>query len=283
MSGGNYTVGRLTPLPSEPIWLCPLGFVNDAFFSIRDPRVRQFPMMSWVTPNCIVICAYLAIVYFGPKLMAPYKGFSLKWPLVIYNFFMVGVSFYILFEHVHTAYLSNYTLLCQPVDFSTNPLAMRMARAVWLYFFTRYVEFVDTAKNTIKRGLTYNAAINCFIHVVMYTYYGLSALGPSVQKYLWWKVHLTKLQLLQFVCMLILMSCNTTCNDPNFPQFLNYIGILYCSTILGLFLNFYIQTYFLKKPQKKASSVQSNGTLANNGSSGTHKSESNGIKKHHAE
>ena len=28
----------------------------------------------------------------------------------------------------------------------------------------------------------------------MYTYYGLAALGPSIQPYLWWKKYLTKLQ-----------------------------------------------------------------------------------------
>ena len=37
--------------------------------------------------------------------------------------------------------------------------------------------------------------MNSFVHVVMYTYYGVSALGPAVQKYLWWKRYLTRLQL----------------------------------------------------------------------------------------
>ena len=30
----------------------------------------------------------------------------------------------------------------------------------------------------------------------MYIYYGLAAMGPSVQPYLWWKKYLTKLQVL---------------------------------------------------------------------------------------
>lgn len=36
---------------------------------------------------------------------------------------------------------------------------------------------------------------NSFIHVLMYTYYGLAALGPHIAKYLWWKKYLTILQL----------------------------------------------------------------------------------------
>lgn len=39
---------------------------------------------------------------------------------------------------------------------------------------------------------------NSFVHGVMYSYYGLSSLGPSIQKYLWWKKYLTQLQLVKF-------------------------------------------------------------------------------------
>lgn len=38
-------------------------------------------------------------------------------------------------------------------------------------------------------------AVNSLVHVIMYTYYFLSNLGPSVRKYLWWKRHVTKLQI----------------------------------------------------------------------------------------
>jgi hypothetical protein len=37
--------------------------------------------------------------------------------------------------------------------------------------------------------------LNSFIHVVMYAYYGLSACGSSIQKYLWWKRYLTQAQI----------------------------------------------------------------------------------------
>lgn len=41
------------------------------------------------------------------------------------------------------------------------------------------------------------ATVNCFVHIVMYSYYMLSALGPKVQPYLWWKKYLTILQLVR--------------------------------------------------------------------------------------
>lgn len=37
--------------------------------------------------------------------------------------------------------------------------------------------------------------INNAVHVIMYTYYMVSAMGPEYQKYLWWKKHLTTVQL----------------------------------------------------------------------------------------
>ncbi len=39
------------------------------------------------------------------------------------------------------------------------------------------------------------AMLNSFIHGIMYTYYGLSAIGPHMQKYLTWKKYLTQMQL----------------------------------------------------------------------------------------
>lgn len=37
--------------------------------------------------------------------------------------------------------------------------------------------------------------LNTFVHIIMYSYYGLAAIGPHMQKYLWWKKYLTSLQL----------------------------------------------------------------------------------------
>lgn len=44
---------------------------------------------------------------------------------------------------------------------------------------------------------TFHALLNCVVHVVMYTYYGLTAMGPNYQKYLWWKKYLTTIQLVR--------------------------------------------------------------------------------------
>lgn len=43
-------------------------------------------------------------------------------------------------------------------------------------------------------ALVFMGMLNSFVHIVMYTYYGLSAY-PNLVKYLWWKKYITKLQL----------------------------------------------------------------------------------------
>lgn len=42
---------------------------------------------------------------------------------------------------------------------------------------------------------TFSNLINNMVHVIMYTYYMVAAMGPEYQKYLWWKKHLTTIQL----------------------------------------------------------------------------------------
>lgn len=44
--------------------------------------------------------------------------------------------------------------------------------------------------------------LNSLVHVIMYTYYLISALGPKYKKYLWWKKYMTWIQLVKFLNIL---------------------------------------------------------------------------------
>lgn len=46
----------------------------------------------------------------------------------------------------------------------------------------------------------FSAMLNSGIHVLMYSYYFLSAFGPAVRPFLWWKKYLTMMQLVRGVC-----------------------------------------------------------------------------------
>jgi len=57
------------------------------------------------------------------------------------------------------------------------------------------------------------AFINCFVHVIMYAYYIMSTY-PKLVPYLWWKKYLTRIQMVQFVLVILnamrifLMQCD---------------------------------------------------------------------------
>lgn len=46
---------------------------------------------------------------------------------------------------------------------------------------------------------SFHAMVNSTVHVIMYTYYALSAAGPRFQKYLWWKKYMTAIQLVRWI------------------------------------------------------------------------------------
>lgn len=51
------------------------------------------------------------------------------------------------------------------------------------------------SSNDIGGNATFPNILNNFVHVCMYFYYMMSAMGPQYQKYLWWKKYMTELQI----------------------------------------------------------------------------------------
>ncbi|KAG5352115.1 hypothetical protein C0989_003635 [Termitomyces sp. Mn162] len=98
--------------------------------------------------------------------------------------------------------------------------------------------------------------LNLAVHVVMYYYYYATAGGAKI----WWKKYLTSMQITQFVIDLVLVYFGTYSHMTvaYFPNTLPSIGdcagsegsaIFGCvllTSYLGLFINFYLQTY--KRP-----------------------------------
>lgn len=123
---------------------------------------------------------------------------------------------------------------------------------------------------------TFFGLLNTFVHIVMYTYYLLAAMGPKIQPYLWWKKYLTAFQMLQFIAIMIhaFQLLFIECNYPK--AFVWWIG-LHAVMFLFLFKEFYQQSYQQKKPRKLATTNgvtkgdhhQSKGKHANGVTNGT--------------
>ncbi|XP_067928969.1 very long chain fatty acid elongase 7-like [Watersipora subatra] len=239
----------------------------------KDPRSDGLFGMSSLWPSVALCLLYtLAVTVVGPWWMSNRKPFEIKGLMIAYNFSMVAFCGYILCEFLMSGWLTGYSLRCQPVDYSESPQALRMLRACHLFYISKFVEFVDTIFFVMRKKFThisflhvfhhgimpaswwfgvkfvpggfgtFHAMLNCFIHVVMYLYYGLAAMGPQYHKYIWWKKHLTKMQIGQFIIVtlhsvqLLFISCD-------YPIIFAYWILSYALIFLFMFLNFYIQAY----------------------------------------
>jgi len=106
---------------------------------------------------------------------------------------------------------------------------------------------------------TFFGLLNTFVHIVMYSYYLLTAMGPKLQPYLWWKKYLTAFQMLQFIAIMIhaFQLLFIECNYPK--AFVWWIG-LHAVLFLFLFNEFYQQSYQQKKSRKSSGAMLANGT-----------------------
>ncbi|XP_022916141.1 very long chain fatty acid elongase AAEL008004 isoform X2 [Onthophagus taurus] len=246
---------------------------------VSDPRTTDWPLIDTPIPTIIMVLIYLYIVLFlGPRLMMNQKPFKLKEVLILYNGGQVLFSLYMLYEHLMSGWFLDYSYKCQPVDYSNNQKAMRMANLCWWYYISKLTEFADTIffilrkKNSQVTLLhlyhhsltpietwflvkflagghgTFSNLINNLIHVIMYFYYMVAAMGPKYQKYIWWKKHLTTMQLAQFFLVFI-HSAQLLFVDCGYPRFMGAILLLHSTIFFGLFSHFYYQTY--SKDRKK--------------------------------
>ena len=248
-------------------WLMDLG----------DPRVRDWPLMSSPWPTLLLTGVYLTFCVYGPRAMGT-KSYKLT-PLVLcYNLVCILVNAFVAYELAITT--RNFSWTCEPVDYSRDENAVRVASALWLYYVSKALEFLDSLFMVLRGkssqltflhvyhhstmfclwwiGVKYvaggssifGAMFNSAVHVLMYTYYGLSALGPAYRRYLGWKKLLTLIQMGQFV-LAIGMGLNALRVNCNFPLWMQYAMIVYMISFLFLFSNFYVNAYKTGGKKKK--------------------------------
>ncbi|XP_017777182.1 PREDICTED: elongation of very long chain fatty acids protein AAEL008004-like [Nicrophorus vespilloides] len=248
---------------------------------ISDPRTTDWPLMNSPIPTIVMVLAYLyTVIFLGPRLMANRKPFKLREVLVLYNGGQVLFSLYMLYEHLMSGWFFDYSYKCQPVDYSNSEKGMRMATLCWWYYISKLSEFADTVFFVMRKKDsqitllhlyhhsltpletwvlvkfvagghgTFSNLINNLVHVIMYFYYMVSAMGPDYQKYLWWKKHLTTIQLTQFFFVFI-HSAQILFVDCGYPMFLGALLLLHSAIFFGLFSHFYYQTYNRNKAIKK--------------------------------
>ncbi|KAI4904589.1 hypothetical protein NFI96_007279 [Prochilodus magdalenae] len=91
-----------------------------------DKRVERWPMMSSPLPTLGISALYLLFLWAGPRYMQNREPFQLRKTLIIYNFSMVLLNFYICKELLLGSRAAGYSYLCQPVNYSDDVNEVRV-------------------------------------------------------------------------------------------------------------------------------------------------------------
>ncbi|KAF6731553.1 Elongation of very long chain fatty acids protein 5 [Oryzias melastigma] len=263
----------------------------ESWLGPRDKRVQQMLLLDNYLPTFALTVMYLLIVWLGPKYMRHRQAYSCRGLMLLYNLGVTVLSFYMCYQLVSTFWSGGYNFYCQNT-YSKPEADIKIINALWWYYFSKLIEFADTfffilrknnhqitflhvyhhasmlniwwfVMNWIPCGHSYfGASLNSFVHVVMYSYYGLSSI-PALRPYLWWKKYITQLQLIQFVLTIWQTACAAVW-PCGFPIRWLYFQISYMGTFVLLFSNFYIQTY-KKQSASRQKELKNGSSLSTNG------------------
>ncbi|XP_050440915.1 elongation of very long chain fatty acids protein 4-like [Adelges cooleyi] len=269
----NITQGSLNGFISE---------TQNQFFNLLnremkfDKEVDSWLFMSTPWPVFSILAVYLFFVLiYGPKMMKKREPFNIKTIMMAYNFIQTVYNCYIVSAMFITPgvsdYLKNY--VCHPDETENSSLLIRQFYSYsWHFFLSKVFDLLDTVFFVLRKKQSHVSflhvyhhvnmvittwtylrffkgqqailcgALNSTVHMIMYSYYFLSALGPHMQKYLWWKKYLTRLQIFQFIIGLT-FAVSLFFYDCSFPRVFAVYMIADVTLFLYLFVLFYKKTY----------------------------------------
>ncbi|GIY94885.1 elongation of very long chain fatty acids protein 7 [Caerostris extrusa] len=238
------------------------------YLNTGDPVVREwFLVKSNFWPIFLVGLYLLTIKVIGPSFMRDRKPFELRKTMIIYNLFLVATYFACVSLVIYGMTKSDPMAMCKDTVVTKKDYTYLMATCGWVIYLLKYLEFLDTIFFILRKKrqayhkspchspcLTstlwliffrtersgfqaYPIIINSVIHIVMYSYYGLAAMGPSVRKYLWWKRYLTIAQMVQFILIILFVTVVmplTGCSAAKTSIYINVVAaalFLFCSII----------------------------------------------------
>lgn len=245
----------------------------------KSAIVDSWFMMSSPMPILSVVVLYLLLIRIGPRIMKNRPPLQLNKLLAYYNASQVFLAIMICFKVFRLNLFGDGIIYagCRYASNSQNPLLLDLG---WWYFFAKFTELLDTVFFVLRKKnkqvtflhvyhhvimALYSwsylkfaaggegavlALLNSIVHIVMYSYYLLSGLGPRFQKYLWWKKYVTKLQLIQFVLMLTYCAWTHNSSRCQYASGFTYFISSNITIFLLLFLNFYSKSYKKRNAEK---------------------------------
>lgn len=242
----------------------------------HNPELNKFALFNggpWLV--CLFVGAYLYFVLrAGPRMMESRQAYDLKPLIRAYNFGMVLFNAYLFY---HASPFLNFGVWCWGCGEALRPMVPASIPIVWLVLVSRFFDFFDTVFFVLRKKFSHVSFLHVFhhtivpigfwigikfafypvccfvpylnlvVHVIMYSYYGLSTFGPRIQKYLWWKKYLTRLQILQFCIALVHSLQPLYLRECTFPAIFVMGQTLGAILFLWLFISFYVKAYAMQR------------------------------------
>jgi len=256
----------------------------------KSPLIDEFPLMDPVQVLFFVVI-YLSVVFIGKRLTQYTPRIEVKFFSLLHNFAMLTLSGYMCYGVATQALADKYSLFANPADRSASGLPM--TKIIWVFYASKVAEFVDTFIMLLKKNYRqisflhvyhhfsvfviwwyvallapngdayFSAAMNSFIHVVMYGYYFLSAIGFKSVSLI--KRYITVGQMTQFTLNFIqatygiidgyYLRPELIATDKIYPLQLHVILWFYMISMLMLFYNFFVQDRRRALAEKKSKPV----------------------------
>ncbi|XP_045211476.2 elongation of very long chain fatty acids protein 5-like [Mercenaria mercenaria] len=209
-----------------------------------------------------IFFGYLLMILLAGQWKRFTKPLSLRPILVIYNLSASAISLYTLF---------GFGIALYHAESSFGRQTSEQLKFVYkIYWFAKAFELLDTVFMVLRHkqrqisflhvyhhgsmlilsdisyhfypyaAITSYLGLNSAVHVLLYLYYGLSALRPDNPPQ--WKKFLTQFQIIQFVIDLIHATIGYMYHSYCI------FGIFYCMAMIILFSNFYFKAYS-KRPK----------------------------------
>ncbi|KAG8177509.1 hypothetical protein JTE90_026856 [Oedothorax gibbosus] len=259
-----WTTRKQTTLVKMLNWLHEFIFEGD----VQEKTLIKYPSLSLT-----IVTAYVLFVkWIGPAIMKNRKPFNLQYILIVYDAGQVIVNAYLTYT-IYCLTVDGWPHRCMLKKSSVLPLYMqRIMKVGWQIYLIKYMDLIDTVFFVLRKKdyqisflhvfhhafmcalvswglknahlgsmglyLGFAFAINTTVHVIVYLYYGITALGPHMNKYLWWKKYLTVFQMCQFAAIqgYMVHGFITGCEEFGLMEVCVF---LYVTAIFLMFIDFY--------------------------------------------
>ncbi|CAG2110929.1 unnamed protein product [Medioppia subpectinata] len=224
-----------------------LYVLHDYWINETDDRIKPYFLLSG-GPELFLTIMFLWLIFvtkLGPNFMRDRKPFVLREIIIIYNFILVVISAYFTYASIgwlDYGHKSWDLKLPERNQWSDKAIAEIPEKA--FYFYTKLFDLFDSVFFVLRKksnqlsflhvyhhfmvpvlvflvaklspqtvAIEVFCLLNSIVHTVMYSYYLLSAFGPQIQPYLWWKRYITRLQLIQFAILIVYVMYSVSVND----------------------------------------------------------------------